>query len=99
MNLERLRQLVDKLNAEIIELFSERLKVTKEIAKVKKQQNLPVYDPVREEEQRELLRTLAEQHDLSPVVIEEIFALFVDYSKLNMKMEMRCDEKNRLPGN
>jgi chorismate mutase len=88
VNLEHLRQRVDELNAEIIELFAKRLQVTKEIAKVKKQQNLPVFDPDREEQQRQQLRELARRHDLSPVVIEEIFALFVDYSKLNMKMEM-----------
>lgn len=99
MNLEHLRQAVDKLNAEIIELFSERLKVTKEIAKMKKQQNLPVFDPLREEEQRGLLRELAKRYDLSPQLIEEIFALFVDYSKMNMKMEMGNDEKSRVSGN
>jgi chorismate mutase len=99
MNLEDLRQIIDKLNAEIIELFSERLKVSKEIARIKKEQNLPVYDPTREENQRRLLRDLAKRYDLSPAVIEEIFALFVDYSKLNMKMEMKSDEESRLSGN
>jgi chorismate mutase len=88
MNLEHLRQVVDKLNAEIIELFSERLKVTREIARLKKQHHLPVCDPAREEEQRKLLRELARHHDLNPLIIEEIFTLFVDYSKFNMKMEM-----------
>jgi chorismate mutase len=87
VNLEHLRQRIDELNAEIIALFAKRLQVTKEIAKVKKQQNLPVFDPDREEQQRQQLRELAHRHDLSPIVIEEIFALFVDYSKLNMKME------------
>lgn len=99
MNLEHLRQKIDKLNAEIIELFSKRLEITKEIAKVKKQQNLPVFDSEREEQQREQLRELARRHDLSPVIIEEIFDLFVDYSKLNMKMEMGNDGKNRISGN
>lgn len=88
MNLERLRKTIDQLNAEIIQLFSERLKVTKEIAKIKKEQNLPINDFVREEEQLQLLRDLARRHELSPAVIEEIFQLFVDYSKLIMKMEL-----------
>lgn len=88
MSLESLRHQIDHLNAEIVGLFSERLKVTKEIARIKKECDLPVHDIVREEEQLEALRALAKQHHLSPAVIEEIFTLFVDYSKLNMKMEM-----------
>jgi chorismate mutase len=88
MSLESLRHKIDHLNGEIISLFSERLKVAKEIAKVKKEHDLPVNDPLREEQQLELLRDLAKRHDLSPAVIEEIFTLFVTYSKLNMKMEM-----------
>lgn len=99
MTLQSLRQTINALNAEIVELFSERLKIAKEIAKIKKQQNLPVHDPEREQEQRELLHNLAKRHDLSTAVIEEIFSLFVDYSKLNMKMEMGSDEKSRLPRN
>ncbi len=88
MSLESLRHKIDNLNGEIIALFSERLKVAKEIAKVKKKHDLPVNDPLREEQQLELLRELSKKHDLSPAVIEEIFSLFVAYSKLNMKMEM-----------
>ncbi len=42
MNLEQLRKKIDGLNAEIIALFSERLKVAKEIAFVKKEHNLPM---------------------------------------------------------
>ncbi len=99
MNLEELRKIIDKLNAEIIGLFSERLKVTKQIAQVKKQNSLPVHDPLREEQQLNTLRDLAQKNGLSPKIIEEIFNLFVDYSKLNMKMEMANEEKDRLSGN
>lgn len=88
MNLEILRNQIDHLNAEIIKLFSKRLKVAKEIAKIKKERHLPLHDSSREEEQLQALRDLAKQHDISPAVIEEIFTLFLDYSKLNMKMEM-----------
>jgi chorismate mutase len=98
MNLESLRQIIDQLNADIIALFSERLKVAKEIAKIKKEHHLPVPDSVREEKQLQQLRDLAKQHELSPAVIEEIFTLFVEYSKLKMKMEVQ-DDKSRLSGN
>jgi monofunctional chorismate mutase len=99
MDLESLRQIIDELNAEIIELFSERLKIAKEIAKIKKEHNLPVHDPAREEKQLRLLRELAKSHGLSPAIIEEIFTFFVDYSKLKMKIQMAEDEKSRLPRN
>ncbi|MBS0604177.1 MAG: chorismate mutase [Verrucomicrobia bacterium] len=99
MNLDELRKIIDQLNTEIIELFSKRLSVTKEIAKVKKENQLPVHDPLREEKQLQMLREAAKKHGLSPAVIEEIFNLFVDYSKMNMKLEMGNEQKSRLPGN
>jgi len=97
MKLEHLRQSIDQLNAEIIMLLSKRMEIVIEVAKVKKEHNLPVDDPVREEEQRRLLRELARKHGLSPAVIEEMFTLFIDYTKLNMKMEM--GNESRLPRN
>jgi chorismate mutase len=97
VNLENLRETINQLNAEIIALFSKRMEIVIEVAKVKKEQNLPVDDPVREEEQRALLRTLAKKHGLSPAVIDDIFTLFIDYAKINMKMEM--GNESRLPRN
>ena len=88
MNLEQMRQLIDQLNADIIALFSKRLDVAKEIAKLKKCKQLPVYDAEREQSQREELRVLAVRYGLSPAVIEEMFTLFVEYTKIMEKMEM-----------
>ncbi len=88
MKLELLRNTIDSINEEIIALFARRLAVTKQIARVKRENHLPVHDPIREEKQRVHLREMALKHELSPAVVEEIFNLFVDYSKLDMKMEM-----------
>lgn len=88
MKLEELRNQMDALNREIVELFAKRVSVAIEIARIKKESNLPVYDPVREKEQRELLRHVAEKTGLSPAVIDEIFVLFVEYSKMKMRLEM-----------
>jgi chorismate mutase len=98
MNLDELRGLIDQINEEIVALFARRLEITQQIAKVKKERKLAVNDPIREEKQRMLLRALAQKKGLNPAVVEEIFHLFVEYSKLTMKMEMG-DEENRLSGN
>ncbi len=86
--LEELRKQMDVLNEEIIERFAKRIALAIEIAKVKKQESLPVYDPVREKAQREMLWKLAHKTGLSPAVVDEIFALFVEYSKMKMRIEM-----------
>lgn len=93
MNLNNLRNEVDAINAEIIALLGKRLKVTKEIAKVKRNQTLPVDDWEREKLQKQMLRELAKQHNLSPAIIEEMFTMFVNYSKMEMKMIMNEKEK------
>jgi chorismate mutase len=98
MTLEEWRKIVDQLNGEIIALFSKRLEITREIARIKKEHNLPVHDPIREQEQLELLHDMARKHGLCPSVIEEIFHVFVEYSKCNMQLEMSGEKKNRLSG-
>ncbi|MBS0651250.1 MAG: chorismate mutase [Verrucomicrobia bacterium] len=93
MNLNNLRNEIDAINAEIIALLGKRLVVTKEIAKVKRQKTLPVDDWEREKLQKQMLRELAKQNNLSPAIIEEMFTVFVNYSKMEMKMIMNEKEK------
>lgn len=58
MNLDELRFEIDKIDGEMIRLFSERMEVSKQIAEYKKENNLPVYDPVREEKKLEDISAL-----------------------------------------
>ena len=81
MRLEQLRQRIDEINENIISLFAERLEVALEIAKIKREENLPVFDPIREGKQKELLKKTAEKHNISPAIIDEIFVVLVEYSK------------------
>lgn len=82
MKLDELRQNIDAINEEIIALFGKRLKIVQEIARLKKHVGLSVYDPMREQEQIATLRDLAKDQGLNPSIIEEIFTLFFQYSKL-----------------
>jgi chorismate mutase / prephenate dehydrogenase len=93
MTLEELRMKIDAINRELIELFGKRLELTKEVARVKKEKNLPVLDESREALQYEALRKLAKDRGLSPMIIEEVFRLFIDYSRLEMAIVMKEVEK------
>ncbi|SRR5581483_588350 len=99
MNLEELRKEIDRINEQIVLLFAKRLEMVKKVAKVKQEKKLPCDDPVREAQQLMVLHELALKNGLSPSVVEEIFNLFVDYSKMVMKKEMLHGEDNRLSGN
>jgi 3-dehydroquinate dehydratase-2 len=48
--LGKLRESIDRIDGEILQLFRERMQVVSSIAEYKKEQGLPVIDPVREAE-------------------------------------------------
>jgi monofunctional chorismate mutase len=50
MNLEELRQEIDKVDIEVAKLLEKRLTLVSEIAKVKKDAGKATYDPAREQE-------------------------------------------------
>lgn len=76
------------MNAEIISLFAKRLELTNEIARIKQKNALPIEDKAREKEQIQEIRMLAKKNQLSPLILEEMFHIFIDYSKFMMKLEM-----------
>ena len=50
MDIQELRKRIDKIDDALIELFQQRMDVSAEIAQYKKENNLPVHDPVREQQ-------------------------------------------------
>jgi len=50
MELFDLRKKIDAIDGELLELFKKRMRVSKKAAEYKKENNLPVYDAVREQE-------------------------------------------------
>lgn len=91
MNMQELRKEIDAINEELIALLGKRLDVAKKIARVKKAEALPVLDTQREQNQLGKIRELAKRHNLSPAIVEEMFDLFIDYTRFEMALEM---EKN-----
>ena len=50
MTLKELRLEIDRIDSELVSLFSERMDISAKVAEYKKEHNLPVFDPVRESE-------------------------------------------------
>ena len=78
MNLEELRIEIDKCNNEIIEVVKKRFYFTREIGKIKKENNLSSYDKNREDKVINNVRLLAKNSDLSEDMVENIFKIIME---------------------
>jgi chorismate mutase len=87
MKLERLREEIDALNRELVDLLGKRTEVARKIARVKKEAELPVLDPDREQKIKEEMRRLARASRISASFIDELFDLLLEYTRLEMEME------------
>ena len=48
MDIQELRKQINEIDAQLVKCFDDRMRVALEIAKYKKENNLPVFDPARE---------------------------------------------------
>lgn len=86
MNLNKIRNKINKIDNNLIKLLSQRQKVSKEIGIFKLKNNLPIYNPKREQEVIENLSTLAKKNKLDPKLIQKIFKTIFTYSKRVQKI-------------
>jgi chorismate mutase len=77
LELKRLRDSIDNIDAALIHLLAERFKYTKQVGVFKAQRKLPPADPVREAAQIKRLRTLAGEAQLDPEFAEKFLAFVV----------------------
>ena len=50
IELNLMRKKIDEIDDKLLILLKERLEVSKKIGEIKKKNNMPIYDPVREQE-------------------------------------------------
>jgi chorismate mutase len=73
----RLRRSIDNMDAALVHLLAERFKVTQRVGELKAAHGLPPADPVREAQQIERLRALAEDARLDPEFAEKFLNFVV----------------------
>ena len=77
--IENNRKKIDEIDEEIIRLLNERMKLSKEIGKIKQKNNISIEDKERE---KELIKKLFQKkEDLSEDFIEETYSIILKYSK------------------
>lgn len=73
-----LREQIDRIDEELIELLATRFEVTAKVGELKARNGLESVDPVREQEKLERLRSLAEQKGLNTEFTLDLFQMIFD---------------------
>lgn len=73
MNLEELRNQIDKIDRQIIALLGQRLKVVDEVGRLKQAKGLEARDSGRYQSLLVELRAVAKDHDVSNELVEKIY--------------------------
>ena len=91
MDIQELRSQINQIDEQLVRLFDARMKVALEIGKYKKENGLPVFDPVREQAVMEK-QTAAVTEEMAPYVRQLYTALF-DLSKTYQQQYMNQNAK------
>ncbi len=84
--IKRIREHINRIDNVILVTLAERMALMPVFAKHKKSRNLPVEDDERYVEQITKFRRLAEENELDPGFVEEIFLTIIDECK-NVELE------------
>ena len=80
--LESLRQGIDALDQQLVDLLARRHQLIEEVARVKHQQNLATFHPAREENLISARRAQAMAAGLNPDYIEDLFRTVLRHSRV-----------------
>lgn len=77
-DLQDLRQQIDKVDRQIIELLKQRFLVTNKVGQYKKQEGLPAQDKAREKVQMARIEELASEAGLNPKLATDLLRVIID---------------------
>ena len=81
MTLDDLRRDIDRVDEALVRLLNERARSVCEVGRLKKEQNVEVYQPDREKEVFQHVRALASEGPLSPEAITRLFERIIDEAR------------------
>lgn len=87
-SLDRMRGKIDSIDKQIVSLLAKRHEQVTDIVALKKEHNIPVYHPAREEDLISSRRHQAEQMGLDSNFIEELYRLILRRSRFEQSKQM-----------
>jgi len=87
MNISDWRRKMDEIDKQLVELLNERCKCALEIGHLKQQENMPLYQPVREKEVLANAET-NNQGPLSHAAIRRLFERIIDEARSAERIAM-----------
>ncbi|MFU8869426.1 chorismate mutase [Natronococcus sp.] len=85
MDLDELREEIQTIDREIVELIAQRTYVADTIAAVKDEKGLPTTDEKQEEQVMERAGQNAEQFDVDANLVKAIFRLLIELNKVEQR--------------
>jgi chorismate mutase/prephenate dehydrogenase len=80
--LEQLRERIDRIDQQLVELLARRRQVIQQVTEVKHQLDLPTFHPAREENLISARRAQAIQAGLDPDYVEDLFRTMLRHSRV-----------------
>lgn len=80
-DLDRIRSGIDGVDNKIVELLAQRRELVIELAKIKKELKVPIYDRAREQALIDRVKAWGAEHKLNEEFVEVVFRLIVMNSK------------------
>lgn len=78
--LQEARNRIDEIDRRFVELLAERYEVVDEICEMKEQDNDSVKDPDREAELLDHVSAIAEEHGVSPELVQRLYEEILSHS-------------------
>ncbi|MEN8212326.1 MAG: bifunctional chorismate mutase/prephenate dehydrogenase [Thermodesulfobacteriota bacterium] len=91
-----LRENIDHIDSQILSLLTQRHDQVLKVVKLKKEHNIPVYHPAREEDLISRLRIQAEKAELDPDFMEDLYRIILRQSRVKQTDQMEVS--SILPG-
>ncbi len=85
MTLDELREEIEDIDREIVELIARRTYVADTVARVKAERDLPTTDESQEERVMERAGVNAEQFDVDANLVKAIFRLLIELNKVEQR--------------
>ncbi|NYT07892.1 MAG: chorismate mutase [Methanomicrobiales archaeon] len=94
MPIVALREEINRIDLEIIDLIAERQKLAGRIAQAKMNEGLPIHDLKRTREVLESVFNYAVEKNINPVYVQKVFEMLIEMSE---ERQRECSGEGNLP--